>query len=150
MKRFVLVFLTAILSANLFFGYTITWAGQSQNASKRPDIQLSVIYPNDIPDGSLSNNDVNAIENSLARHLGQYTSASLYINCYPRQDNMSQEAQVNFQLIITCKNGCIFESRRTYTTKDKLTRFILEKVTRGFQTMEQSMQDNFNTTKVTF
>lgn len=148
MKWLLLVILAAVAGGGLVFAFSMP--GSKQITFKRPDVQLTIIYPNNVPDGSLSKGDIETIENSLAQHAGKYTSAILYLNCYQTQKILGQEKPANFQLVIHCENGCIFESKKIYTAANSLTRIIIEKISTAFIIMQTTMNQNSPPSKTTF
>lgn len=83
---------------------------------------------------ALTSKEVQQIRKQFAQYHQYYSSAVLYINCYPAKNLPNGHTTANYQIVITCMDGCILESERMYTAPCKLSRSILKKVHRAFST----------------
>ncbi|GFM33613.1 hypothetical protein [Desulfovibrio subterraneus] len=149
MKWVLLAVLAAGSTLGIIYGY-FTFANQPSISYSSISIDLQVVYPDDTPDHSLSDSDIETIRTFLRSNHNLFKSSTLYMNCYPKQAGFSNEDQVNFQLVIVCNNGCIYESKRTYTTDTNLTRKIIEKFSTAFSVIKRNEDSSPKPSKITF
>ncbi|UZP68021.1 hypothetical protein N1030_03325 [Desulfovibrio mangrovi] len=149
MKWLLLAVLAAGSTMGLIYGY-FQFATQPTVAYSSPNIALEVIYPEDKSDNSLSESDIETIHTYLKSYHKMFKSSTLYLNCYPKQAAFTDQGQVNFQLVITSNDGCIYESKRTYTTPTNLTRKIIEKFSTAFTAMKRNAEASTQPVKITF
>lgn len=149
MKWLLLAALAAGSTLGLIYGY-FQFATQPSIAYSSPTIEFEIVYPEDKPDNSLSESDITTIHTYLKSYHKMFKSSTLYLNCYPKQTAFTDENQVNFQLVITRNDGCIYESKRTYTTSPNLTRKIIEKFSTAFTAMKRNAGTSTQPVKITF
>ncbi|MFV0348442.1 MAG: hypothetical protein ACK5JO_07620 [Halodesulfovibrio sp.] len=149
MKWVLLAVLAAGSTLGIIYGY-FTFASQPAISYSSINVDLQVVYPDDAPDNSLSDSDIETIRTYLRSNHKLFKSSTLYMNCYPKQTGFSYEDQVNFQVVVVCNDGCVYESKRTYTTDTNLTRKIIEKFSTAFTVMKRNEEGTPKPTKITF
>lgn len=149
MKLILSLVLSAAITAGGVYGYLL-FSSTAVPAKATLQARLNVTYPNDLPDGSLTQGQLEAIKATLTTRDAAYRTATLHLNCYPKSGTLPPDQQANFQFIIISSNGCTFESKRVYTTSRHLPRKIQETVQAAFSAMETVKTVPGRTEKVTF